>query len=71
MLALPPPRLISLCTLPKALPIASHSPSADLMTPSRDPVHTMLSVMGTMQSTDSALREKRSLVAPKPFQLKR
>lgn len=30
----------------------------------------MLSVTGTMLSTDSALRAKRSLVAPKPSQLK-
>lgn len=30
----------------------------------------MLSVTGTMHSTDSALIAKRSLVAPKPFQLK-
>lgn len=41
-----------------------------LMTPSIQAVHNMLSVIGTMQSTDSAWRANRSLVAPNPFQLK-
>lgn len=41
-----------------------------LITPSIEAVHNMLSVIGTMQSTDSASRANRSLVAPNPFQLK-
>ncbi|TNN49293.1 hypothetical protein EYF80_040468 [Liparis tanakae] len=46
-------------------------PHAAQHAPSVAPVHTMLSLSAAMQSTDSALRAKRSLVAPKPSQLKR
>lgn len=45
-------------------------PPTHRMYPSMEAVHMMLSVTGRMQSTDSASRAKRSLVAPKPFQLK-
>lgn len=61
----------SLLTTADLVPHPPRSHPPDLMTPSRDPTHTMLSVMGTMQSMDSALRAKRSLAAPKPSQLKR
>lgn len=47
-----------------------HGNPTHRMYPSMEAVHMMLSVMGAMHSTDSALRAKRSLVAPKPFQLK-
>lgn len=39
------------------------------MTPSIEAAHTRLSVIGTMQSRDSACTKNRSLVAPNPSQL--